>query len=356
MTHSKIPVAILGATGTVGQWFVKLLADHPWFDIVRLTASERSQGKPYAEACHWTISADIPPKIAKMIVEATEPDGRRYIAFSGLDASVAGPVETAFAEAGCPVLSNARNHRLEPDVPLLIPEINPEHLQLISRQRENHPFGSGFIVTNPNCSTIALALALAPLERSFGLEQVIVTTMQAVSGAGYPGHPAIDMLGNVIPFIGGEEEKIAIETKKILGTFQSGRIAEHALRISASTNRVPVIDGHLGNAFVKFSRPPAVEEAIQAFRNFKGLPQELQLPSAPRQPIMYRPERDRPQTRRDALSGDGMAVVVGRVRPSDVLDMKFVFLGHNTIRGAAGASILNAELLNVQGYFDDISS
>ncbi len=352
MDHQKFPVAILGATGTVGQWFVHLLANHPWFELVTLTASERSAGKTYRQACHWTVSADIPAKVADLVVQESAPGSNCRIAFSGLDASVAGTIEEAFAKAGYAVLSNARNHRLEADVPLLIPEVNPDHLNLIPIQQKKRGYQTGFIVTNPNCAVIALSLALAPLDRVFGLEEVIVSTMQAISGAGYPGHPAIDILGNIIPFISGEEEKIAVEPRKILGGFSQDHIENHPMKISASTNRVPVIDGHLGNAFVKLRNKADPADIVRVFEDFKGLPQRLKLPTAPERPIIYRAEKNRPQTRRDVMAENGMAVIVGRVQASSVLDVKFVFLGHNTIRGAAGASILNAELLKVQGYFD----
>ncbi len=351
---SKIPVAILGATGAVGQMFVHLLDNHPWFEVVTLAASERSSGKRYRDACNWFVSADIPAYAADKVVEEVVPNNKARIAFSGLDASVAGEVEEAYAKAGYAVLSNSRNHRLDEDVPLLIPEINPDHLKLIPIQQKNRGYKHGFIVTNPNCSTVALVMALAPLERAFGLDQVIVTTLQAISGAGYPGHAAIDILGNVIPYIGGEEEKIAGEPRKILGTLVDQRIELHPLTISASVNRVPVIDGHLGSAFCRLKTKASLAEIIDTFQNFKGLPQELRLPTAPAQPLVYRTEDNRPQTRRDVMTGNGMSVVVGRLREDPILGIKFVFLGHNTIRGAAGASILNAEILKVQGQFDAI--
>lgn len=350
MQNRKIPVTILGATGTVGQRFIELLTDHPWFEIGSVAASSRSMGLPYREACQWKVSADIPAGIADRVVTDCIPDGQAVIAFSGLDSSIAGPIEHSYAKAGYVVVSNSRHHRMEPDVPLLVPEINPDHLSIIDRQKKNRGYGPGFIVTNPNCSTIALVMALAPLGEQFGLEQVIVSTMQAISGAGYPGHSGMDLLGNVIPYIGGEEEKIESETQKILGTVHDDTILPHPVLVSASTNRVNVLDGHLGNAFVKLSKTATVAQIIEAFETFQGLPQELQLPSAPRHPIVYRSEPDRPQTRRDLMMEQGMATVVGRVRQSSVLDAKFVFLGHNTIRGAAGAAILNAELLVRQGW------
>lgn len=348
---AKIRVGILGATGTVGQRFVQLLESHPWFELMYLGASERSTGKIYREACNWKLSTPIPERIGKLKVEDALPGADAQIMFSGLDSAVAGPIEEAFAKAGYSVLSNASAHRMAEDVPLLIPEINADHLNLISFQKKKRGYTSGFLVTNPNCSAITLSLALAPLERAFGVESVCISTMQAVSGAGYPGVPSLDILGNVIPLIAGEEEKIERETKKIFGTIsKSGSVEAHPMGISAQTSRVAVVDGHTETVFIKLHGKAPIEEIIRSLREFKSLPQELELPSAPKNPIVVREEPDRPQPRLDLDLQKGMATIIGRVRPCNLLDVKFVILGHNTIRGAAGAAILNAELLRVKGF------
>ncbi len=352
MTMKKLKVGILGATGTVGQRFVQLLEGHPWFEIAYLAASERSAGKPYAEACNWKLSTPMPERVRSMIVEEPEPgafDGP--VVFSGLTGDVAGPVEEAFAKAGYAVVSNASSHRMDPDVPLLIPEINPEHLRLIKPQQERRGW-KGFIVTNPNCSTIALCLALAPLEHAFRVEKVFVVTMQAVSGAGYPGVPSLDVLGNLIPHIPKEERKIEEETRKIFGRLveAEGAIEPHPMRLSAQTTRVPVLEGHTETVFVQLREEAPIDEIKRAMREFRALPQELGLPSAPGRPVVVLEAEDRPQPRLDAELEGGMATVVGRVRPCPLTSVKFVLLGHNTIRGAAGAAILNAELLKAQGY------
>jgi len=346
----KLKVGILGATGTVGQRFVQLLENHPWFEVGYLAASERSVGKPYAEACSWKLSTPMPERVRSLIVEEPRPgafDGP--IVFSGLTGDVAGPIEEEFARAGYMVVSNASSHRMDPDVPLLIPEINPEHLGLIKHQQEQRGW-KGFIVTNPNCSTIALCLALAPLERAFGVEKVFVSTMQAVSGAGYPGVPSLDVLGNLIPYIPKEEQKIEEETRKIFGRFADGAIELHPMGLSAQTTRVPIVEGHTETAFVKLQREAPIEDIKRTLREFRALPQELGLPSAPEHPVVVVEEPDRPQPRLDAELEGGMATVVGRVRPCPLTSVKFVLLSHNTIRGAAGAAILNTELLKAQGY------
>jgi aspartate-semialdehyde dehydrogenase len=340
-----IEVGVLGATGMVGQQFVSRLANHPWFRCTWLAASERSEGKTYKSAAPWKLSTPIPGAAADRIVDGCVPGRGPKVVFSGLDASVAGEVEGAFAAAGHIVISNARNFRMDPLVPLLIPEINPDHLALIGEQRQSKGW-SGAIVTNPNCSTIVLAMALAPL-RHFNIRSVIVSTMQAVSGAGYPGVPSLDILGNVVPFIGGEEEKMQTETLKILGA-DGGRTPYNAV-VSAHTNRVPVIDGHTMTVSVAFEQKPSIEALADALRTFKGRPQELSLPTAPQPPIALTDEPNRPQPRLDAGLGDGMAVTVGRLRECPVMHAKFVALGHNTIRGAAGAAILNAELMHAEG-------
>jgi aspartate-semialdehyde dehydrogenase len=345
MEQRSIEVGVLGATGVVGQHFVTRLSRHPWFKPVWLAASERSEGKTYAAAAPWRLAAPLPADAATRTVHACVPGNAPKIVFSGLDASVAGEIEGAFAAAGHIVVSNARNYRMDPVVPLLIPEVNADHLGLLAEQRAAKGW-SGAIVTNPNCSTIVLASALAPL-RQFGLSRVVVSTMQAVSGAGYPGVPSLDILGNIVPFIGGEEEKMEIETQKILGT--DGGRAPHQVRISAHTNRVPVLDGHTMTVSVEFEAAPEVATVIEAMRAFRGRPQELGLPSAPIPAIEVMTEPNRPQPRLDADRGDGMAVCVGRVRACPVFHVKFVAMAHNVVRGAAGAAILNAELMVAKG-------
>ncbi len=343
---TKIPVAILGATGSVGQKFVELLADHPWFEIVAVCASERSVGKPYREAASWFSAAPLPPRIGAMMVSPCEPTSEYRIAFSGLDSSVAGEIETTFAKAGCFVLSNSKNHRMDVDVPLLIPEVNPDHLELVRMQN----FGKGAIITNPNCSTIGLVMALKPLMDAFGLEAVSVVTMQALSGAGYPGVSSLDILDNVVPFIGGEEAKVETEPLKILGARRENCIENAVIKMSASCNRVAVLDGHLECASVKLSRQALADELIAAWRGFTSEAQALELPMAPLHPIYYFDEEKFPQPRLHRNLDKGMATCVGRLRPCGVLDYKFVLLSHNTIRGAAGGAILNAELLVKKGY------
>jgi aspartate-semialdehyde dehydrogenase len=342
-----IPVGILGATGMVGQQFIALLADHPWFRVEWLGASHRSEGKAFRDAAAWRLQDRLPDEVASKVVEATAPGNAPQLVFSGLDASVAGEVERAFAEAGHTVVSNCRNYRMEPDVPLLIPEVNPDHLSVLSIQQEGRGW-SGRIVTNPNCSTVVIATALAPL-RQFGLRSATVTTLQAISGAGYPGVPSWDILGNVIPFIGGEEEKIETEARKILGTVDKGRVEAHAVALSATTTRVPVQNGHTASLNVALEQRPPLEAVIEAWTAFRGRPQELDLPSAPAQPIVYLHENNRPQPILDVNRDGGMTVSVGRLRYCPLLDVKFVALGHNTIRGAAGAAILNAELMHREG-------
>ena len=347
---ARIDVGILGATGMVGQEFIAQLEAHPWFNLVWVAASERSQGRRFADAAAWRLPAPRPEAAAGMVVDAVVPDRAPRVVFSGLDASVAGDVEAAFAAAGHVVVSNARNYRMDADVPLLVPEINPDHLELLAAQRAGRRW-PGLIVTNPNCSTIVLTLALAPLRR-FGLRRVNVTTLQAVSGAGYPGVPSLDIVGNVIPFIGGEEEKMETETQKILGTLAGGRVEPHPVTVSAHTTRVGVTNGHTAMVSVGFETAPAAAELVDAFRSFTGRPQAEALPGAPERPIEYLDEANRPQPRLDVDRGSGMTVTTGRLRPCPVLDWKFVALGHNTIRGAAGAAILNAELMLIDGLLD----
>jgi len=347
---AKVKVGILGATGMVGQRFVQLLANHPWFEITEVAASERSAGVSYREAMQgrWKLEGEIPQKVARLKVKQCTPDLDCRVVFSALDASVAGPIEEEFAREGYVVVSNARNHRMDPDVPLLIPEVNPEHIEIIPKQRERWSKG-GFIVTNPNCSTIGLVMALAPLKEAFGLRRVVVTTLQALSGAGYPGVASLDILDNVIPFISGEEEKVETEPLKIMGELREGKFVPAPFSISASCTRVNVRDGHLESVSVELEKKASAEEVIRAWEDFNPL-KDLELPSAPKRPIIYRPERDRPQPLKDRDAEGGMACVVGRLRPCKVLDYKFFLLSHNTIRGAAGAAVLNAEYLLKRGY------
>lgn len=346
-SRTRVEVGILGATGMVGQEFIAQLESHPWFKLVWVAASHRSEGRRYAEATAWRLPIPRPPGVGDLVVDAARPGRAPRVVFSGLDAGVAGEVEAVFAEAGHIVVSNARNYRMDADVPLLVPEINPDHLALLDEQRAVRAW-DGRIVTNPNCSTIVLTMALAPL-RQFGLRTVNVTTLQAVSGAGYPGVPSLDIVGNVIPFIGGEEEKMESETQKVLGTLGDGRVEPYPATVSAHATRVGVTNGHTAMVSVGFDTAPAVGDVVEAFRAFSGRPQAEQLPGAPSHPVEYLEELDRPQPRLDVDRGDGMTVSVGRLRSCPVLDYKFVALGHNTVRGAAGAAVLNAELMMIDG-------
>jgi aspartate-semialdehyde dehydrogenase len=340
-------VGILGATGAVGQKFVEILEGHPWFEVTVLAASERSAGQPYRTAANWIGTAPIPPVLADREVVLGAPEIDCDFVFSGLSSSVAGEIERVFAEAGYPVISNARNFRMDDDVPLLIPEVNPDHVALIDRQE--WPEG-GFIVTNPNCSTVGLVCALKPLVDAFGVEQVQVTTLQALSGAGYPGVASLDALGNVVPYIGGEEEKMVAEPRKLLGTLEDGRITPAALTVSAQCNRVPVLDGHMLCVSVKLSAEASAADVRTAFAEYASPIADLDLPSAPEALIQVFDEPHFPQPRRHAEQGKGMNVSIGRIRPCEVLDVKFVALVHNTVRGAAGGAVLNAELLVERGY------
>lgn len=349
MSGKKIPVSILGATGSVGQRFIELLINHPWFEVAELAASDRSAGKKYSEATNWIMQTPLPDKFANMIVKKCEPNLNSKIAFSGLDASVAGEIESDFAKNGYYVISNARNHRFDDDVPLMIPEVNPDHLDLLKIQNYK-----GGIVTNPNCSTIGMVLALKPLHDAFGIEAVNVVTMQAVSGGGYPGVPSLDIIDNVVPFIGGEENKMETEPLKILGSLSSNKIDNAQFVISAQCNRVAVVDGHLETVQVKFKNKPSKEEIVKAWNEFKSVPQELSLPSAPIQPVKYFYEDKYPQPKIHRNIDKGMAASVGRLRECPIFDYKFVVLSHNTIRGAAGGTILIAELMKAKGYFGNI--
>ncbi|HEY7169399.1 MAG TPA: aspartate-semialdehyde dehydrogenase [Vicinamibacterales bacterium] len=345
---ASIPVGILGATGMVGQQFIALLANHPWFKVEYLGASERSAGKAFTEAAAWRLSSRLPDDVAKRVVEQAAPGNAPKLVFSGLDSSVAGEIEAQFAQAGHIVVSNSKNYRMFDTVPLLIPEVNGDHLKLLECQQAAHGW-KGRIITNPNCATIVLAMALAPL-RQFGLKTTSVTTLQAISGAGYPGVPSWDILGNIIPYIGGgEEEKIETETRKILGSLGAGRVDHHPVKLSATTTRVPVQNGHTCSTAVGLEQQPPSAALIDAWNSFRGKPQALELPSAPPQPIVYLTEQNRPQPILDVDRDGGMTVTVGRLRPCPLFDYKFVALGHNTIRGAAGAAILNAELMHREG-------
>ncbi|MBN1933432.1 MAG: aspartate-semialdehyde dehydrogenase [Anaerolineae bacterium] len=346
----KIPVGVLGATGAVGQRFIQLLECHPWFEVTALAASERSEGKRYAEACHWLLSTPMPESVRDMAVQETAPGLDCRVIFASLPGGIAGPTEKAFAEAGYFVCSNASAHRMDADVPLLVPEINAGHAALIDVQRCRRGW-KGLIATSANCSVTAMILPLKPLNDAFGIHKLFAATMQAVSGAGYPGVPSLDILGNVVPYIGGEEEKMESEPRKMLGVLR-GEAIEHAPFVaSAQCNRVPVRDGHTVCLSIEFARKPESAEAVvEVLENFKAAPEIAQLPSTPKHPIVVRREPDRPQPFRDLDLEGGMAAVVGRVRSCPLFDYKFVVLGHNTVRGAAGGSIHNAEMLVLQGY------
>ncbi len=343
----RLTAGILGATGAVGQKFVELLAQHPWFDVSAVAASERSAGRRYVDAVNWIGNDPIPEAVAGLRVSECVPDLDCDFVFSGLDSSVAGEIESSFAAAGYPVISNARNHRMNDDVPLLIPEVNPDHTALVERQLEK---GSGYIVTNPNCSTVGLTSALKPLHDAFGVDKVIVTTMQALSGAGYPGVASLDIVANVLPYIAGEEDKLVTEPNKLLGTLEEGSVKMAGLAISAHCNRVPVRDGHTECVSVQLVDSPTHDEVAAALTDYASALDTFELPSAPRPFIRVLDDPNAPQPRRHVEREGGMAIWIGRLRPCEVLDWKFVVLVHNTVRGAAGGAILNAELLVEQGY------
>lgn len=349
---TKWRAGVLGATGIVGQRLVKLLADHPWFALTEVAASERSSGKTYAEAVHWHLDSPISALARDLVVKGLEPQLDCDFVFSALDSTVAGEAEENFARAGYPVVSNSRNHRMDPDVPLLIPEVNATHADAIPLQQKNRGYDRGFVVTNPNCSTAGLVLVLKPLADAFGLEKIFVVTLQAVSGAGYPGVASLDIHGNVVPFISGEEEKMEAEPQKLLGKWDGARFVEAGLGISAHCNRVPVLDGHLECVSVSLKKIASLEEVREALRTFEVSPELASLPSAMRHPVLVLEEQDRPQPRRDVNAGNGMAAVVGRVRECPLLDVKLTLLSHNLVRGAAGAALLNAELLAARGFLD----
>jgi aspartate-semialdehyde dehydrogenase len=345
----KLRAGVLGATGLVGQRIVHLLANHPWFELTEVAASERSSGRTYAEAARWHLDAPIPDAAGKLVVKGLEPSLECDFVFSALDSSVAGAAEEDFARAGYPVVSNSRNHRMDPDVPLLIPEVNAAHLGAIPLQRKSRGYDAGFIVTNPNCSTAGLVLVLKPLADAFGLEKIFVVTLQAMSGAGYPGVASLDIQGNVIPFISGEEEKMETEPQKLLGKWDGARFVEAGLGITAHCNRVPVLDGHVECVSLSLKKIASLREVREALRSFEVSSELALLPSAVRNPIVVLEGEDRPQPRRDVNAGNGMAVVVGRVRECSLLDVKLTLLSHNLVRGAAGAAVLNAELLAARG-------
>lgn len=349
--REKISVAVLGATGAVGQRFVQLLSDHPWFRISALAASERSAGKTYKESCAWLMSTPLPDEAAEMVVRPAEPDLEAKIVFSALPAELARKVEPEFAAAGYMVCSNSSAYRMEPDVPLIIPEVNADHLRMLEKQKKSRGWDGG-LVTSPNCTTTGVALALKPIDDAFGIRKVIAVSMQAVSGAGYPGLPYLDIQDNVIPFIAGEEEKIEQESRLLLGKIRGDSRVAADFQISAQSNRVPVSNGHTVCLSLKFGRKPSIDEVLEQLHAFRGPVIEPALPSMPAVPLVVTEEPDRPQPRRDRDAGDGMRVTVGRVRVCPVLDIRLVACVHNTVRGAAGGAILNAELLVGQGYLD----
>jgi aspartate-semialdehyde dehydrogenase len=334
----------------VGQQFVKLLQSHPWFDLTWLGASDRSAGKKYADATNWRLDGEMPETVRNLTVQESAPGSAPRLVFSSMDASVATEIERAFAQAGHVVVSNSRNFRMEPDVPLLVPEINADHLKIIPLQQRRRGW-KGQIVTNPNCSTVTLTMALGPMKQ-FGITRVMATTMQALSGAGYPGVASMDSTANVIPYIGGEEEKMQQETQKILGDLAAEGFRPLDARVSAACNRVPVVNGHTVATSVEFREKPSEADLIAAIEKFQGVPQQRKLPSAPERPVIYMTANDRPQPRRDAERENGMAVFIGRLRACPVLHYKFIALGHNTIRGAAGVAVLNAELMYTEGMLD----
>lgn len=358
MNGSKIKVGVLGATGAVGQRFIQMLQGHPWFELTALFSSERTAGRAYGDACHWVLEGGVPTHLRDVILQECRPGPDCQIVFSALPAESATAIEQEFAAAGYVVCSNARSYRYDADVPLLIPEVNPEHMELIHVQKRNRGW-KGFIVTNPNCSTTHLVSALHPLHQQFGISRIFVATMQAISGAGYPGLSSMDMLDNVVPHIGGEEEKMEQkEPHKLLGRFNGHEIEYADFQVSAHCNRVPVLDGHLEVVSAEFVSKPTEAEIIAAWREYNPLAQQLGLPSAPQPALYYLEDADRPQTRLDRMAGTvpGMATTMGRLRPDPLFDYKFVVLGHNTIRGAAGGSLLNAEMLLAQGYIETESA
>jgi aspartate-semialdehyde dehydrogenase len=345
----KRRVGILGATGTVGQRLIHMLRHHPDFEVTALAASDRSEGKRFAEVCNWKLPFEMPEAVKGIKVYACKPPLDCDLVIASLPSDIALEAESAFAAAGYPVISNSSAFRMHEEVPLIVPEINPDHLEIIPLQKKNLGYDRGFMITNPNCTTIGLVMALAPLHRRFGVEAVMMTSMQAISGAGYPGVASMDIIDNIMPFISGEEEKVEVEPQKILGKLAGSKIESAPFKVSAQCNRVPVQDGHLESVRVKLGKQTTVEEVAEALASYTGLPQELKLPTAPARPIIVRTEKDRPQTRLDRESENGMATVVGRISKDTIFDFKFTLVSHNTIRGAAGAALLNAELLVAKG-------
>jgi len=352
----KWRAGVLGATGIVGQRLVKLLSEHPWFELTEVAASERSSGRTYAEAVRWHLETPIPAVARNLVVKGVEPTLNCDFVFSALDSSVAGLVEEDFARAGYPVVSNSRSHRMDPDVPLLIPEVNASHLDAIPVQQKTRGYDTGFIVTNPNCSTAGLVLVLKPLADAFGLERIFVVTLQAISGAGYPGVASMDIQGNVVPFISGEEEKMEAEPQKLLGKWNGNRFVEAGLGISAHCNRVPVLDGHMECVSLGLKKIASLAEVREALQTFEVDEELASLPTALRHPVIVVDDENRPQPRRDVDAGDGMAAVVGRIRECPLHDVKLTLLSHNLVRGAAGAALLNAELLAARGFLKDRSA
>ncbi len=350
MAEKKLDVAVLGATGSVGQRYVELLEHHPTLQLAEVFGSERSAGRSYGEACDWRVSAAPPEDPARMTVKHPEQPVESPVVFCSLPGGIARETELKLASDGHYVFSNAKDNRMADNVPLIIPEVNWQHAAAIERQQKELGFKDGFVVTNPNCSTIHLVLALKPIWDAFGIERCFATTLQATSGAGYPGVPSLDLIDNVVPYIGGEEEKIEEETLKLLGDFDGERFNFAKLGVSAQCNRVPVRHGHLETANLELRSKASPAEVIDVLRNFRSRPQELGLPSAPPQPVIVMDQPDRPQPALDRDVANGMASIVGRVRECNLLDIRMVVLGHNTIRGAAGASILNAEMLMADGY------
>lgn len=348
--NQKWCAGVLGATGMVGQRLVKMLSGHPWFELTEVVASERSSGKRYADAMRWHLEGPVPEAARSLVVKDLEATLDCDFLFSALDSSVAGSAEEAYARAGYPVVSNSKNHRMDVDVPLLIPEVNAAHVNSIPMQRKNRGYDSGFIVTNPNCSTAGLVVVLKPLADAFGIEKLFVVTLQAISGAGYPGVPAMDIVGNVVPFISGEEEKMEEEPQKLLGKWDGSRFIGAGLGISAHCNRVPVAHGHLECVSVRLKKTATLDEVREALRNFEVSQELAALPTALKNPVVVLDEPDRPQPRKDSNAGNGMAAVVGRVRECPLLDVKLTLLSHNLVRGAAGAALLNAEWLASQGF------
>ncbi|MBS1789418.1 MAG: aspartate-semialdehyde dehydrogenase [Acidobacteria bacterium] len=351
---AKRRVGILGATGTVGQRLIHMLRNHPYFEVTAVAASDRSEGKRFADACNWKLPFEMPEAVKNLTlypskVEAGRPRIDCDIIIASLPGDIALESEGSFAAAGIPVISNSSAFRMHEDVPLVVPEINPHHLDIIPQQKKNRGYDKGYLVTNPNCTTIGLVMALAPLQQRFGLEAVMMTSMQAISGAGYPGVASMDIIDNVMPHSSEEEEKVESEPQKIMGRFTGSTLEAASFKVSAQCNRVPVQDGHYESVRVKLGRSANVEDLKEAFESFTGLPQELKLPTAPARPVIVRSEKDRPQPRLDRDAENGMATVIGRISKDTIFDFKFTLISHNTIRGAAGAALLNAELLVAKG-------